>query len=418
MSIDPALDRLADELERIDARRDPDGWALAAYRYGVARSESATSAGDLTEAARLLQRAASILTTARAPVEHARVRTALGSCARLAGRPDEAVGQFEVALTLGRGRFEPDELAAAHANLGLALIESGRPDEAVGVLDAALVEPCADGDDTRRIRGALHLNRAQAFQQLPDRLDRAVADYRAAVDLLPAAGLQQGMALHGLATALLATGDVDGAVAALESAVAALTIGYFPMQHAIVRHSLAVAYERRAAQHDLRRAVFHADVAVRTFDPRLHRSAWMTSSDALSRVCAGVGISTSIGDRSRSFAHLLAATDAVECRALLRDHLARLAALPDNGRRDDLRSLASAIASLDQPGPVVSTLVSVLMELPDGVLDEACRALAEAGATSGSHFDRIVDDAVHEVLFGPQRVRVRDLLASHGWVRP
>jgi tetratricopeptide (TPR) repeat protein len=420
MTIDPASDRLADELARIDAVHDPDGWAVAAYRLGVARSESAVTPGDLAQAVEVLERAASILTADRAPLEHARIRTALGSCARAAARPQDAVEDFTVALALGRDRFAASEFSAAHANLGLALAEAGRAEAAVDVLDEGLAAPVDDDADGRRVRGVLHLNRAQAFQQLPTGLDRAVADYRASVALLPSGGPQQGMALHGLGTALLAAGDVDGAVAALRSAVSVLTIGHFPMQHAIARHSLAVALERRATADDLRRALFHAEVAVRTFDPRLHRAAWTTASDSLGRICGELGITTSVGDRPRSFADLLAGSDPEEARSLVRDHLGRLAAVPGPGRPDDLRALAAAIESLDEPAPVVSTLVSVLMELPDDLLDEACRALAEAGAASGpaSDFDRTLDDAVHEVLFGPQRVRVRDLLASHGWVRP
>lgn len=421
MNGDPALARLAADLAAMDAVSDPIGWGVAAYRLGVARSEGAASADELGEAADLLRRAASVLSAERAPLEHARIRTALGSCARLAGRPDHAAAEFEAALALGRKRFVPVELAAAHANLGLALAECGHADRAAEVLDAGLAARLGDDDQARRARGALHLNRAQARQQLPGGLGGAIDDYRSAVELLPSGGPQRGMALHGLATALLSRGEAGPAVAALRTAVATLSVVHFPMQHAVARHSLAVAHERLGGDLDLRRALVHAEVAVRTFDPRLHRAAWTTASDTLSGLCASLGISTSAGDRARSFAALLDAVDADERQALLRDQLGRLVGLPPAVRLDELRVVVAEIAALEDPGSVVASLVSVLMELPDDVLDEACRALAEAGAAGGvegSDVDRVVDEAVHDVLFGPQRVRVRDLLTSHGWVRP
>lgn len=418
MTDDASFERLDAELAGADAVADPVGWGLAAYRLGVARSETATSADELGEAADLLHRAASVLSAARAPLEHARIRTALGSCARLAGRPDVATAEFEIALELGCDRFGAGELAAAHANLGLSLTECGRADRAVEVLGAGLAFRLGDDDEAHRARGALHLNRAQAFQQLPDGLERAVADYRAAVELLPPGGLQQGMALHGLATALLARNESGAAVDALHATLGVLGVAHFPMQHAIARHSMSVAYERRGAEHDLRRALFHADVAVRTFDPRLHRAAWTTASNMLDGLCTSLGISTAAEERACSFAMLLQAVDAGERRGLLRDHLGRVAVLPATVRLDELRLFISAVAALDGPDAVIAAVVSVLMELPDDVLDDTCRSLAEAGATLGVAVDRSIDDAVHDVLFGPQRVRVRDLLVAHGWVRP
>ena len=458
-----SLERLEAELAEIRAGHDPDGWALAAYRVAVARSESA-AAGDLAEALDLLERAGRILTEARSPVEHARICTAAGQCHRRLGRPDQAAPLFERAASLVRDRAPAAEQAAALVNLGLALTETGQPAGAVEPLGRALdLLVGADGDEAGRVRAAALINRAQALQALGghSELERAADDYRAAAGAAAADAPQRGMALHGLGSALLeqidrnqtggasgrsggrgvdgaggaserrSTGDaggrsggrgVDEAIGAFEQALGVLTEAAFPFQHAIARHSLAIAHERRGGPSDPARALAGVEAAMSIFDPRLHRPQWAAAADTLARLERKLEAADGPGTRADRFARLLAAVAADERTGLLRDRLARLAPAPEIRRRRELDGLASALTGLgpEEYEKVMQSMVPVLMELPDPVLDSVCAALAAAHRASGSAqaFDGALDRVIHDRLFGPQRVRVRDLLAANGWVRP
>ena len=510
------MEGLEAELAQIRAGSDPDGWALAAYRVAVARSEAAD--GDLDGALDLLDRAGRILTEARSPVEHARICTAAGHCQRRLGRPDRAAPLFERAAGLVRDRTPAEEQAAALVNLGLAFTETGRPNEAVEPLSRALnLLDGADGDEAGRVRAAALINRAQALQaQGGDvELERAVADYRAAAAAGSPDAPQRGMALHGLGSAILeqirrnaadggrarpgnsveedeATGGPQGrrigeaidafesaerrdststvegrrideaidafelaerrdststvegrrvgeAIDAFEQALGVLTEAAFPFQHAIARHSLAVAYERRGGPSDAARALAGAEAAMSIFDPRLHRPQWAAAADTLARLERKLEETDGPGTRSDRFARLLAAVAPAERTGLLRDRLARLAPAPEIRRRRDLDELAAALTRLDSKEheavefeavareyevvdyeAVMRSMIPVLMELPDPVLDSACASLAAAHRASGRAevFDEVLDRVIHDLLFGPQRVRVRDLLTAAGWVRP
>ena len=444
-----SLEGLEAELAQIRAGSDPDGWALAAYRVAVARSEAAD--GDLDGALDLLDRAGRILTEARSPVEHARICTAAGHCHRRLGRPDRAAPLFERAADLARDRTPAEEQAAALVNLGLALTEVGQPKEAVEPLSRALdLLAAVDGDEAGRVRAAALINRAQALQALggDDELERAVADYRAAAAAGSPDAPQRGMALHGLGSAILEQirrDVVDGgrgigeAIDAFEQALGVLTEAAFPFQHAIARHSLAVAFERRAGPSDAARALAGAEAAMSIFDLRLHRPQWAAAADTLARLEQKLEEADGPGTRSDRFARLLAAVPPDERTGLLRDRLARLATAPEIRRRRDLDELAAALTRLDSQEheavdyeavgrecevvdyeAVMRSMIPVLMELPDPVLDSACASLAAAHRASGrvEVFDGVLDRVIHDLLFGPQRVRVRDLLTAAGWVRP
>lgn len=467
-----SLERLEAELTRIRAGKDPDRWALAAYRVAVARSEAA--AGDLDGALDLLERAGRILTEVRAPVEHARICTAAGNCHRRLGRPEKAAPLFERAAELVRDRAPAGERAAGLVNLGLALTETGRPDAATEPLGQA-VEILADAADpeSRRVRAAALINRAQALQAQggAGELERAVADYRSAADCADEDTPQRGMALHGLGSAILeqvrrdqaglgggdpgdaadggrgrpgnsaqssATEDggaasgppgrrIGEAIDAFEQALGVLTEAAFPFQHAIARHSLAVAFERRDGPFDAARALAEVEVAISIFDPRLHRPQWQAAAETLARLERKLEAAGPPGTRADHFARLLAAVTDDERAKLLRDRLQRLASAPEIRRRRDLDELAAALTRLGSEEheavgyeAVMRSMILVLMELPDSVLDSACVSLAAAHRASGRAeiFDETLDRVIHDLLHGPQRVRVRDLLTAAGWVRP
>lgn len=533
-----SLERLEAELARIRAGRDPDRWALAAYRVAVARSEAAS--GDLDSALDLLERAGRILTEARAPVEHARICTAAGNCHRRLGRPEKAAPLFKRAADLVRDRAPTGERAAALVNLGLALTETGRPDAALEPLSQAVgILAGAADPEARRVRAAALINRAQALQAQGGaaELESAVADYRSAAACADEDTPQRGMALHGLGSAILeqirsdqagsgggdhadggrgrpgnsaqssvkedggsvredggaasgppdrrigeaidafeqdelqdsaSTEDrrIDEAIDAFEQALGVLTEAAFPFQHAIARHSLAVAFERRGGPSDAARALVEVEVAISIFDPRLHRPQWRAAADTLAWLRLKLEAAGPPGTESDHFARLLAAVTADERAKRLRDRLQRLASVPEIRCRRDLDELASALTRLGsgeheavehkavgsegeyearrheavEKGreheareheavgehetvdyeTVMRSMIPVLMELPDSVLDSACASLAAAHRASGQAeiFDETLDRVIHDLLHGPQRVRVRDLLTAAGWVRP
>ena len=274
-------------------------------------------------------------------------------------------------------------------------------------------------------------------------------------------------------------GRIDEAISAFEQALGVLTEAAFPFQHAIARHSLAVAWERRGGPWDAARALAEVEAAMSIFDPRLHRPQWQAAADSLARLERKLEAAGPPGTRSDHFARLLAAVAADERAKLLRDRLQRLATAPEIRRRRDLDELAAALTRLD-PGEhevvehgvvehevvehevvgsereheavgserereaeyeavgrgrdyeavgeyeaveyeaVMRSMIPVLMELPDSVLDSACASLAAAHRASGRAevFDGVLDRVIHDLLHGPQRVRVRDLLTAAGWVRP
>lgn len=426
----------ADALERrlaaIDPGRDPEGWAFAAYRAALARSESATSEPDVRRALELLVRAGRILTESRAPIEHARILTATANCRRQLGQAGRASELFDRAVVLLVGRVGPAEEAAALINQGLALIETGRAVEALDALDRAVVlVGDSSAEEDLRVLGAALVNRAQAHQSIGtvESLRAATDDYAAASRVLDDGSPQMGMALHGLGAAtmeMIALGDSDrthdAAVSAFAASLRVLTAHAFPFQHAVAQHSLAVAYERRAGPLDLERALHHIEIALSIFDPRLHRGHWQTAAEALGRVETRLAGARPDATRADHLVALLAGVDAATRTSLLRERLVPLSRQPAERIRRDLHGLARALAASreDQYDRIVRSMLPVLMELPESTLSAACAALCTAHRASetATDHDALLDGIIHDLLHGPQRVRVRDLLEAQGWVRP
>ena len=447
----------------------PDDWALAAYRLAVARSEAAGRPEDIEGALELLDKAARILTADRAPVEHSRILTAAANCHRAAGRADRALELFERAAELTAPRAMAAEHAAALINLGLAHCEAGRPEPAIEALDRAVslmtdgseqrsdttardqgaggepgqassagVPDQEDGggesspdDEAGRLLGAALINRAQARQSLgrDEDVRAALDDYRSAMAVLPASSLQAGMAAHGLGAAVLelcrrgvSGWSADDAVDAFDQSLSVLGHTSFPFHHAVARHSLALAFEMRGEPGDLARALNSAHASLSVFDPRLHAAHWRTAHATLARLQDALGEGDPSAGRLSHVARLLANTTDEEREQLLRDRLLRAASLPATGARADLEALIGSVAALplDDYRDVLRDILGVLMELPDQLLEAACDVLCRVHREHDSTvlLDEALDAVISDRLFGPQRVRVRDLLEANGWVRP
>ncbi len=455
-----SIEDLEADLAGVRLAESPDGWALAAYRLAMARSEAAGRPEDLDRALELLDKAARILTEGRAPLEHGRILTAAANCHRAGGRSDRALELFVRAVELLAPRAPLSEHAGALINLGLARCEAGQPESAVKVLDQAVeliatlgdaaaantAQPQAGSttDEARRLLGAALINRAQARQALggDEQLEAAVGDYRAAIDALPAASLQAGMASHGLGATMLElcrrglrSWCSDDAVGAFEQALGVLSHASFPFHHAVARHSLALAYEIRGSPGDLVRALNSAAAAISVFDPRLHAAHWQTAHATLTRLGSALDeepdphSEPAVDGRARrasrlgtALARLLAVTTETERDHLLRDRLLRAASLSPTAMAADLDALIGALAELDPHDyrQVLRSLLGVLMELPDRLLEAACETICQVHGRhdSAETLDESLDAVITERLFGPQRVRVRDLLEANGWTRP
>ena len=437
------VEDLESELSAVSLAEAPDDWAMAAYRLAVARAEAAGRAEDIDDALALLSKAARILTIERAPLEHGRILIAVANCHRARGGTRDALEHFVRAAEILALRAPAREYAGALINVGLALCEAGKPSDGVDTLNRAIDQILATQDDPgaeqlddsphdemQRLLGAALINRAQARQALgqdPD-LEAAASDYDAAVAALPATSLQAGMAAHGLGATMLelcrrgsAVCNPHDAIGAFEQSLGVLSHASFPFHHAVARHSLALAYEMRDGPGDLARALNSAYAAIAAFDPRLHASHWHTAHVTLTRLEAELNDGIH-GSGLSHVARLLAETTDAERDQLLRDRLLRAASMPPLGMANDLSALIDSLVGLpaEEYRQVLRSLIGVLMELPEQLLKAACEALCRAHQAHDATeaLNHTLDGVITDRLFGPQRVKVRDLLEAYGWERP
>jgi tetratricopeptide (TPR) repeat protein len=440
------IEDLEAQLASVHLADAPDEWALAAYRLAVAISEAAGRPEEIDRALELLDRAARVLNAERAPVEHGRIITAAANCHRAAGNADRALELFVRAAGLLAHRAPAVERAGALINVGLAYCEVGQAESAIEALDQAVdlmsghpVDAASPVGETRRgsddeagrLLGAALINRAQARQSLgaDEDVRAALDDYQSAIAALPASSLQTGMAAHGFGAAVMelcrrgAPGwTADDAVGAFEQSIGVLGHTSFPFHHAVARHSLALAFEMRGGPGDLARALNSAHASLSVFDPRLHAAHWRTAHATLARLEAVLASIDPSASRLSRVAGLLAGTTEEEREQLLRDRLLRTASLPPTGMKADLEALIGSVTALplDHYRQVLRTMIGVLMELPDQLLEVACDVLCRIHRDHDTTeaLDETLDSVINDRLFGPQRVRVRDLLEASGWVRP
>ena len=463
-----------DDLEQALGLLDKAARILTADRAPVEHGRILTAAANCHRASGRADRALELFVRAekllepRAPVpERVGTLVNLGLACYEAGQPKPAIEALDRAVDLirqihGHGAIAtdtPDHTIPQNEtdtpDRGPDHDETDAPDQTIPQNDQDAPDPQPDHDETDtpdrgsdgdkagsapsrelddelgRLLGAALINRAQARQAIgsDEDLVAAVEDYRAAVTALPGSSLQTGMASHGLGAAVLELfqrgvpgWDADTAVAAFGQSLAVLGHASFPFHHAVARHSLALAYEMRSGPGDQARALNSAHASISVFDPRLHPSHWRTAHATLARLEAALDDGGSGTGRLGHVAHLLAATTEAEREQLLRDRLLRAASLPSTPMGAELDALIGSLAALetDEYRLVLRTLIGVLMELPDPLLEAACETIFRVHREheSAAALDAALDSVINDRLFGPQRVRVRDLLEANGWIRP
>ncbi len=422
----------------------PDEWAVAAYRLAVALTEvpSTEPAVAARRAMALLERAASLLDATRAPVEHARIVNAMGATWRVLGDRARAVDAFLRAASLMDGRARPVETSAAWSNLGLAQAEGGDPRSAIATFDRALDAllpstrpPSGDravDDEVRRTFASTGLNRAQAILVLDDNgfsaaWKSAVATIDSALSILSegppeaAAPLHVGMLSHTRGLIHMRADDVKSARDAFDRSIAVFTRSAFPFQHAIASFNRGRAYE---ATGELVRALVDYETAAQLLDPRLHREQWHEAAKRLAVLEDRLRSSNPDARRTDHIVGLLASLSPAERTHQLRERLTRLLGLAPDLQRAEMGSLTGAAIRRGAVAHdmVLRTTLEVLMELPDELLRSALlaefdahNALAEEERLAAG---RRLDTAIQELVLGPQRVRMRDVLYEAGWERP
>lgn len=433
----------------------PDAWAVAAYRLGVALSEAPgpTAHDGARRALALFEQASILLDASRAPVEHARIVNASGAVWRSLGEFDRAIGAFRRAAELMDGRARPVETGAALSNLGLALTESGEAraglevfNRAVTVLqppDGAALDGADVGQNSELLRAyaAAVLNRAQSLLALHqhgvavgqsdglengDDLAAAVASINAALQRLDlkTAPMQVAMLEHTRGLIAMEVHDWAGAADAFTRSLSVFTRSTFPFQHAIA------SFNRARARHDggdFGRALIDYEAAAQVFDPRLHRDQWLEAASRLAEVEKLLSLQHPEAQRHDHIVGVLVGVLPVERSHLLRERLTRLlgwASLPQRGEFANYFAALLRVSERDVTvgDALLRETIEVLMELPEELLQSALLGLLDAEAPLAAEVreaaDRRLDQAIQELVMGPQRMRMRDILYAAGWERP
>jgi tetratricopeptide (TPR) repeat protein len=470
-------------LATLDPAKQPDAWAVGAYRLGVALTESASENPQATaqRALTLFAQAASLLDVNRAPLEHARIVNASGVVWRSVGDRARAIDAFRRAAELMEGRAREVEHGAALSNLGLALAENGDPLSAVSTFERALMvlrpadsrsEPSAligrgesqnnrsndsmqtnvdnqanydnqanheNHGEQRRAFASATLNLAQALlamhgqksvtgvlQQGPQSLARAfdaVADGLCFVDSATAP-LQFGMLEHTRGLLWMEEQEFQKARDSFSRCLNVFTRSTFPFQHAIASFNRARAEQSIGA---LGIALLDYEAAVQVFDPRLHRSQWLEAASRLADVEKLLRFNAPSAQRHDHIIDVLLGSAAVDRANLLRERLTRLLGTAPMPQRAEFAMYFAAVQRLSEreveaSDGLLRQTIEILMELPEELLESALLGLLEAESTLSPEVreeaDRRLDRAIQELLMGPQRMRMRDILYNAGWERP
>jgi tetratricopeptide (TPR) repeat protein len=416
---------LRQALEACNPASNRDEWAYAAFRLGTALAETAGSIEAFQEPIKLLGEASRVFSADRAPVEHGRIATVLGSCFRRVGKPDTALSHMEAAARLLRSRVSMAEHAAAESNLATALMESGNLNDAlihaeIAVHELSKIQSPTDVDE-RSLIAAL-FNRGLIRQSLGGDPDEVLADFRLVIELGSGddAILQRGMAHHAIGVSHKAHKLHAEGLREFALASSLLSPASFPLKHAICRFNMGITYEELGTPPDLRLALRELSVALTIFDQRLHASQRSVTLEARTRVIDALVASSPKMTISDHQVQMLLESDADSQLMMLREILGGLESLPQDVRSGVLLDLFDSMVAIKESKKLLSIMIPVLMEFPDAVLSDALSALVAALREHSRQVEisRDLDDVVHAVLHGPQRVRVRDILEYFGWQRP
>ena len=430
---------MKDRFESIDRYSDSLSWATSAYRLGMATAEQPTAhpQDNLKEALGYYEQAAQVLTAQRAPVEHARILNAAGSAHRMMGDPSTASRLFSEALGLMSGKGVDVEEASVLNNLGLVLTEGGRLDDAVEAFTMSL--DMLPGDDDEQIRtmlatkhnlGQVHLARGgvdgceAAIEVLADAsaiargteasMHTAMIDHTLGIAWKARAGFDPAM--HDR--------DLSEAITAFERCLTVFTSVGFPMQHAIAKHNLGHALAGRDDLDSMRRALAYYEDSLNIFDPRFHQQQWQEAFANAEAVEKRLEAAVPGATRADHIATLAGSMSDDERLMFVRQRLVQMERLPKENQLERLTALSYAIVTQPAASFVASlrTIITVLMELPEDLLESALESQLAAHAMLDNHDQRaadfILDEAITALLFGPQRIRVRDMLEDIGWDRP
>ncbi len=430
---------MKDRFESIDRYSDSLSWATSAYRLGMATAEQPTAhpQDNLKEALGYYEQAAQVLTAQRAPVEHARILNAAGSAHRMMGDPSTASRLFSEALGLMSGKGVDVEEASVLNNLGLVLTEGGRLDDAVEAFTMSL--DMLPGDDDEQIRtmlatkhnlGQVHLARGgvdgceAAIEVLADAstiargteasMHTAMIDHTLGIAWKARAGFDPAM--HDR--------DLSEAITAFERCLTVFTSVGFPMQHAIAKHNLGHALAGRDDLDSMRRALAYYEDSLNIFDPRFHQQQWQEAFANAEAVEKRLEAAVPGATRADHIATLAGSMSDDERLMFVRQRLVQMERLPKENQLERLTAMSYAIVTQPAASFVASlrTMITVLMELPEDLLESALESQLAAHAMLDNHDQRaadfILDEAINALLFGPQRIRVRDMLEDIGWDRP
>lgn len=433
---DPAhgLRRMQAQLAATPRAARPAQHAALRYRVGMALAELPT--GDrqqnLAQAIGHYEAAADLFRAGRFPLEHARAQNARGAALREVGRHEDAAAACRAAVAV----LPPDaagwERGAALNNLALALSDLGdhpgaetTARQAVVLLDHAAAEPGPlDGADLSPQRVMAHHNLGQVLAAA-GRHEAAAAAYRAVLDAVDRQALPFQWALlhHALGVSLTASSDPRGAVTSFQAALRVFTRTRHPFQHALASNNLGLAWAQVGGVTALRHAVVAFGDALAVLDSRVHRELWAQAyanlqAAEVALVDAGHG-----GTRADHLVALLAGMAEDARTDLLRDQLTRLLALPDPRRGVALAELELATLQLPAEAAVAVTAsrLGVLLELPDEQLLVGLRSVMAARAhlpePALDAAEQVLDRAISGSMLAPQRIRVRDHLATLGHER-
>ena len=439
LSTADSIAAMKERFELIDRSSDSLSWATSAYRLGMATAEQPTAhpRENLKEALGYYEQAAQVLTVQRAPVEHARILNAAGSAHRMLGDPSTASRLFSEALGLMSGKGVDVEEASVLNNLGLVLTEGGRLDDAVEAFTMSL--DMLPGDDDEQVRtmlatkhnlGQVHLARGgvegcnAAIAVLADASTMA----RRTEASMHTAMIDHTLGIAWKAKAGLDPAESDGhlgeAITAFQRCLTVFTSVGFPMQHAIAKHNLGHALAGRDDLDSMRRALAYYEDSLNIFDPRIHQQLWQEAFANAEAVEARLEAAVPGATRADHIATLAGSMDDDERLMFVRQRLVQMERLPKENQLERLTALSYAIVTQPAASFVATlrTMITVLMELPEDLLESALESQLAAHAMLDNHDQRaadfILDEAINALLFGPQRIRVRDMLEDIGWDRP